>query len=116
MVKLKLKEMKKNIFKITLTLITLCLMSFTVSYVINNKTAEVRSVQGINIYAFCTPVVEYNHLGVVKGPKIGSHEFDKLVNQIIKKVKKEFPEAEGIVFDSGIKQTHNTSVSVIKFK
>ncbi len=46
---------------------------------------------------------------------MGSHEFDDLVKNFTKKAKKQFPDAEALIFDE-VKQTHNTTATVIKFK
>jgi len=61
-------------------------------------------------------VKNYEYLGTIKGPALGSHEFDRWVEQLIKKVRKQYPNADGILFDSVIKKTFNTRVSIIKFK
>lgn len=109
--------MKKGIFKLSIVVLITALTSFTVSeYIVKDSTAEVEKIEGYLIFAKSRPVKEYEHLGTIKGPTIGSHEFDKLVASVIKKVKKEYPKADAILFDGVIRQTHNTRVSAIKFK
>lgn len=82
----------------------------------DKSLAKVEQVQGLYIFIKSTPSAEYEHLGVVKGPKIGNHEMDKLTETFIKRVREQYPNADAILFDGQIKQTHNTKVSAIKFK
>lgn len=83
---------------------------------IKNSTAEVSQVQGLYIFVKCKPVKEYEYLGTVKGAFVGSAEFDKLMEGVIKKAKKKFPEANALIFDGMIARTDNTSVSVVIIK
>lgn len=109
--------MKKGIFKLFFIVLITSITSFTLSdYIVKNNTAEVEQIEGYLIFAKSKPVKEYEHLGTIKGPTIGSHEFDKFVESLIKKVKKKFPKADALLFDGVIRQTHNTRVSVIQFK
>ncbi|MFA5670493.1 MAG: hypothetical protein WC967_14735 [Balneolaceae bacterium] len=78
--------------------------------------AKADKIQGVYVYVKCTPVAEYEHLGTVKGSAIGNHEMDVMTEKFIKKAKEQYPDADGIIFDGAIKQTHNTKVSAIKFK
>lgn len=82
----------------------------------NNSLAEVNQIGGYYIFAQSKPVADFEHLGTIKGPLMGEHDFDNLVQIFIKKAKKKYPNGNAIVFDGPIKQTHNTSVSIIKFK
>ncbi len=109
--------MKKTILGITIGFSISLFFAFTIAnYELKNNTAEVEQVQGYLIFAKSKPVKDYEHLGTIKGPTIGSHEFDRLVEQLVKKVRKQYPKADALLFDSVIRQTHNTRVSVIKFK
>lgn len=81
-----------------------------------NEDAKAEQVQGLFIFVKSKPTSEYEVLGTIKGPMVGSHEFDDLLNSLLKKAKKDYPQASGLLFDGAIKQTHNTTVSVIKFK
>lgn len=81
---------------------------------VKKNAAEVDQVQGFYVFAKCKPLAEYEFLGTVGGPGIGNHEFDNLVELIIKKARREFPQANAIIFDGAIRQTHNTEVSVVK--
>ncbi len=80
------------------------------------NTAEVEQIQGIYIFVKNKPVKDFEYIGTVKGPFIGNHEFDNLVEIMVKNAKKEFPNANALIFDGVIKQTHNTKVSAVKIK
>jgi hypothetical protein len=93
------------------------LVAFTkMNYEVKMNSAEVEQIQGIYIFVKNKPVKEYEYLGTVKGPLIGNHEFDNLVELMVKNTKKEFPNANALIFDGVIKQTHNTKVSAVKIK
>ena len=109
--------MKKSLLPVLTILFFLTSTAFFIdNYVVKKNTAEVDQIQGVYVFAKCKPVQEYEHLGTVKGPKIGKHEFDNLVESMIKNVKKEYPRANAIIFDSAIRQTHNTTVSAVILK
>lgn len=108
--------MKKYITGVLIGITLTALTAMVQTYQVKKSTAEVDQIQGLYIFAKAKPTTEYEHLGTMKGPTVGSHEFDDLILSILKKVKKEYPNAEGIIFDGSIKQTHNTTVSIIKFK
>ena len=111
-------EMTKSIEQILAACGLGLLVSFTIvqSYALKINTAEVNQVQGFYIFAMSSPVLEYEHLGVVTGPAVGSHEFDKLLDQMLKKARKEYPNGNALIFDGAIRQTHNTRVSVVRMK
>ena len=93
------------------------LFAFTImNYESKKSTSEVDQIQGFYIFAKSKPVKDFEYLGTVKGPMIGNHEFDSLVELMIKNAKKEFPEANALVFDGAIKQTHNTKCSAVRIK
>ena len=110
--------MKKSLTTFLLGLSLSALVAFTIvaNYDVKTNTAEVDQVQGYYIFAKCKPVKEYGYLGTVKGPTIGNHEFDNLVELMVKKAKKDYPEANALIFNGSIRQTHNTKVSAVKMK
>jgi hypothetical protein len=117
-VKLKINKMKKPPIAFAAGFLASGLLAFTMSntYEIKTNTAEVDQVQGYYIFAKCRPVKDYEHLGTVKGPLIGNHQFDNLVELMIKKAKKDYSDANALIFDGSIRQTHNTKVSAVKIK
>lgn len=93
------------------------LVAFTsMNYEVKFNTAEVEQIQGLYIFVKNKPVKEFEYIGTVKGPLIGNHEFDNLVELMVRNAKKEFPNANALIFDGVIKQTHNTKVSAVKIK
>ncbi len=109
--------MRKVILGVALGLSISALCAFTVmNYESKKSTAEVDQIQGFYIFAKGKPVKEFEYLGTVKGPLIGNHEFDSLVELMVKNAKKDFPEANALIFDGAIKQTHNTKCSAIRIK
>lgn len=60
--------------------------------------AEVNQVQGINIFTDCKPLQSYQYLGSVKAFRVaGSSQYEPIRDFLIKKIKKEFPAANGAV-------------------
>jgi len=109
--------MKKTLIAFIFGLSMSGLVAFTVAnYEAKKNTAEVDQIQGFYIFTKGKPVKEYEYLGTVKGPLVGNHEFDNLVELMVKNAKKDFPNANALIFDGAIKQTHNTKVSAVKIK
>ena len=109
--------MKKSLIAFIFGLTISGLVAFTVAnYETKKNTAEVDQIQGLYIFAKCKPVKEYEYLGTVKGPLVGSHEFDNLVELMVKNTKKDFPSANALIFDGSINQTLNTKVSAVRIK
>lgn len=107
--------MKKLIFGIIIGILFTALISAGISeYVVNKKTAEVTSIQNLKIFTDCEPVMEYEYLGTVKGSMTVTGQYEPVRNVLIKKAKKEYPQAEGIILhlvNGGIDKA-----DVIKFK
>jgi len=85
---------------IILFIIFLLLVSFTANYEPRNSTAEVEQVQGCYIFIDSRPVKEYKYLGTCKYTIawVGSGQYQDVRNRLIKRIKKEYPEADGIIF------------------
>ncbi|MBI3502262.1 MAG: hypothetical protein HY063_10760 [Bacteroidetes bacterium] len=97
--------------------LTVGLLAFKVAtYDTKNSTAEVDQIQGVYVFIKAKPVKEYEFLGVVKGPTFGSEQMDDMLDYMLKRVKKDYPSANGILFDGPIKRSDNTKVSAVKFK
>lgn len=105
----------KNIHSFLLGIAVFFIFSFS-GTTQNKGAAEVDKIQGLYIFVKAKPVQEYEYLGTVEGATIGSHEFDKMLEKFISKVKKKHPEANALIFDSKIAQTHNTTVSAIRLE
>lgn len=66
----------------------------------DTNRAEVNSVQGLLIFTDSRPVAEYSYLGTVKGPGpygLDDPQYTNVRDVLIKRAKKQFPEANGII-------------------
>lgn len=86
-----------------------------VDYVVSKKTAEVTTIQNLKIFTDSEPVTEYDYLGTVN-LTIGtfSGQYEPVRNGLIKKAKKEYPQAEGIILH--LVNGGTDKADVIKFK
>lgn len=102
--------MKKLIFGILVGVSFTALISAGVAeYAVSKKTAEVNQESGLYIYTDCKPVKEYEYLGTVKVITFQGI-YKEAIPLLIKKAKKEYPSAEGIIYIDSEK------ADVIKFK
>jgi hypothetical protein len=86
--------------KLILTAIALLFASVSAEYVPRNSTAEVTQVQGCYIFMDSKPVKEYKYLGSVKiGMTWGSGQYQDVRNALIKKVRKKYPDADGVILN-----------------
>lgn len=61
--------------------------------------AEVNQVQGILIFTDSKPLQEYTYLGTVKAYRIvGSSQYQPVRDYLIKKIRKDYPAANGAIF------------------
>lgn len=76
------------------------LISFTViKYDAKINTAEVEQYEGIYVFVDSKPVREYEYLGTEKVIfTLGSGQYRDIRDKLIRKVKKEYPQANGIIF------------------
>ena len=74
-----------------------------VKYEARVNTAEVEQMQGLSIFVDAKPVREYDYLGSEKivFNLLGSGKYDDVRDKLIKKVKKEYPKANAIIFHLG---------------
>ena len=63
-------------------------------------TATVNQVNGLFIFVDCTPVSDYNYIGSVKYNSIMQRnpQYTVIRDALIKKVKKDWPNANGVMF------------------
>jgi len=85
-----------------------------ITYEPQKKTAEVEQMEGLYIFTDCKPVLEYEYLGTVKASIGWSAQYQSVRNKLIKKAKKEFPNAEGVIFQ--FKAGGTDKCDVIKYK
>lgn len=90
-------------------------MSFLISagidnYVAGKQTAEAQMKSGLYVFTDSKPVQPYEYIATVKSGIVKSGYYDEVINSIIKKVKKQYPQAEAIIF------VPNAEAEVIRFK
>lgn len=83
---------------------------------VKNSTAEVNQVEGLLIFTDCKPVKEYEYLGTVKSNTggFGNAQYEGVRNRLIKKVKSEYPKADGAIMYLNYGQADKADA--IKFK
>jgi len=102
--------MKKRI-GIMLTLVLLSCAAFTTAVV--KRTGEPAKQEGLYIFILSTPTDEYEHLGTVKSPGVVmSKDFEDLLRTMVKRAKKEHPNADALLFNTGTIYT----CDAVKFK
>jgi hypothetical protein len=71
----------------------------SVKYDLRSNTAEVEQLEGLYIFTDSKPVKEYDFIGSEKVSfTLGSEQYGAIRNKLIKKVKKEYPQANAIIF------------------
>lgn len=70
------------------------------SYGDTKSSAVSDQMEGLNIFMQSKPVSEYNYLGSVKKSLAWSGDAKEMLNSMIKKVKKDYPTANGVIFTS----------------
>lgn len=72
----------------------------TITITDNDKAkAEVNQLQGVYVFTDSKPIKEYDYLGTVKNTfTMGSGQYQPLRDKLIKKLKKDFPTADGAIF------------------
>jgi hypothetical protein len=92
-------------------------VSATLVYETSHKTADVNLYQGITVFTDCNPVMAYDNLGDVTVKSTGGFGDDTYNGKrdgAIKKLKKDFPNADGIILSFGTNGRVNAIA--IKFK
>jgi hypothetical protein len=86
------------------------------SYETKKSTGEVDQFQGLYIFVDSKSVMEYEYLGTVKSTvSLGDNQYTGVRDRIIKKAKKDYPQADAIIitFKSGeAVQTKQTQLSL----
>ena len=100
--------MKKFLF--ILALVPILLVSFKLA--IDKTSATVSTEQGVSIFIMSKPTQPNEYLGTVKVGVTWSSKPEEQLSNILKKLKKEYPTADGIVFTSIDMQ----KADAIKFK
>ena len=78
----------------------------------NNSSANVEQQQGLYLFMFSKPTSEYEYLGSVKKSIAWTGQPTEMLNSMIKKIKRDFPLADGVIFTSA----DMDKADAIKFK
>src|SRR5262245_29918473 len=87
------------------------------AYDSKNSTAEVNQIEGLLIFTDSKPVKEYEYLGTVKSNGtmgLGNPQYEGVRGRLIKKVKSEYPKADGVIMYLNYGQADKADA--IKFK
>ena len=91
------------------------LVAFTfINYEPKKATAEVEQMQGLYIFTDSKPVLEYEYLGTVKAAISMDGQYQGVRDKLIKKAKKDFPTADGLMMQ--FKSGGTDKCDAIKFK
>lgn len=99
------KNMKKieKVIKGSLPMILLFSVVILSGYVADvykakKQTAEVEQLQGVYIFTNSKPVLEYDFLGSIKVGVAMSADYQTIRNKLMKKARKDYPRADGLIF------------------
>lgn len=107
--------MKKHLFGFLLGISVTVLLAFqVVNFEPNASTAEVNKIDGFYIFTDSKPIMPYDSIGSVEIGFMTETQYESVRDNLIKRAKSKFPNAEGLLlhFDKkGIDQS-----TVIRFK
>lgn len=78
----------------------------------DKTAARVNQMQGLSIFILSTPTAAYDYQGSVTKKLAWTGEPQEMLNGIIKKVKNDYPDADGIIFTT----VDMDKADAIKFK
>ena len=87
----------------------LCSLKYP-TYDVKASTGEVNTIEGLYIFTDAKPVKETEYLGSVKIGFAVSGSYQEIINKLAKKVRKEYPAAQALIFDG------NDKAQAVKFK
>ncbi len=91
------------------------LVAFKVAtYEPKKATGEVEQMQGLYIFTDSKPVLEYEYLGTVTATFGMDSQYQGVRDKLIKKAKKDFPNADGLIMQ--FKSGGTDKCDAIKFK
>lgn len=93
--------MKSNLISLGKAIVFIVSACIIFSFIVEEKKnlATVDQIEGIFIFTDSKPVSEYDYLGSEKlGFTMGSGQYKDVRDKLIKKVKKQYPAATGIIF------------------
>jgi hypothetical protein len=99
---------------IGITVICTLLSFISVNYQPQYSTAEAQCIQGVYIYTDCKPVLPFDSIGYVELGFVSGTQYESIRQHFIKKTKKQFPEAQGLILH--LRKTGIDQATVIRFK
>ncbi len=91
--------MKTNIkTKIVTGIIAIAVLAMSFKMAIDRGAATVDQKEGYHIFILSKPTTPYEYMGSVKKGVAWSGKPEEMLNSIIKKVKKDYPKADAIIF------------------
>ena len=80
----------------------------------NYSTAEVAKIDGLLIFTDSKPIMPHEILGMVDLGFVSGTQYESIRNSLVKRVKKTYPNADGIILNLNKKGVDNCYV--LKFK
>jgi hypothetical protein len=62
-----------------------------------NANSQVEQKEGILIFSYSKPTSSYRVIGTAKPNLLGSSDCGSLIDQLVKKIKKRYPTAQGLI-------------------
>lgn len=89
--------MKKNIL---VTVAALAIAGLTAFKMVDTKDhlAKVQKIDGLSVYVLSEPADPYYKLGQVGSGTVS--QFNAMIKNVVKNVKTQYPDADGVIFDS----------------
>lgn len=90
-----------NVKTLIAALFLVSILAFNNPFQVNNGTAQVNQYQNLYIFSDSKPVKEYDYLGTIKSSTggFGSAQYESVRDRLIKKAKKEYPQANAIILN-----------------
>lgn len=90
--------MKKNLSSLLFALSISILFAFQVTNLqTNESTAKVNKINGLYIFTDSQPIAPYDSLGTVDIGFITGTQYEQIRNNLIKRAKAKFPNANGLI-------------------
>jgi hypothetical protein len=83
-------------------------------FVPKESTAEVNKVEGLYIFTDSKPVMPYDSIGTVELGFVSGTQYESIKANLIKRARKKYPNADGLILN--LKKKGLDNCSVIKFK
>jgi hypothetical protein len=107
--------MKKSLLSFLFGCCLTIIFAFNIdSFKPNYSTAEVSKIDEILVFSDCKPVMPYDILGTVNLGFVSGTQYETIRKNLIKRAKKSYPTADGIILN--LNKNGLDNCNVIKFK